>query len=331
MDTLRVPPTVRHHPPPHLPAIIRQKLTCSGLKKVLGSLTLGGYDASRRPLTDPFTVTLNPDTSRDLVVGLQSIEFSDAKTAGRQLLSKGIYTFIDSTVPHIWLPLDTCQAFENAFGLTYDNATDLYLVNSTLHDTLKRQNASVSFIVGNSINGGASVNITFPYASFDLQVSSPIVPEPTRYFPLRRANNDTQYTLGRTFLQEAYLTVDYERSRFSVSQATFADGAPVNLIPISSPNDNTTSTISTAKNNNDPNRLSRGALAGTVAGALIFFFLAVAATTLFFFFLRKRRQRRTTPTQGTTKDPPETDNSSSNSNSRRSIIGGELNVEFGDG
>jgi hypothetical protein len=25
----------------------------------------------------------------------------------------------------------------------------------------------------------------------------------TRYFPLQRAANDTQYTLGRTFLQEA--------------------------------------------------------------------------------------------------------------------------------
>ncbi|KAL8806912.1 MAG: hypothetical protein Q9182_001041 [Xanthomendoza sp. 2 TL-2023] len=300
-----------------------------GLKKVLGSLTLGGYDASRRPLNDTFTLTLNSDISRDLIVGLQSIEFSDAKTAGRQLLSKGIYTFIDSTVPHIWLPLDACRAFENAFGLTYDNATDLYLVNSTLHDTLKRQNASVSFIVGNSIDGGPSVNITFPYASFDLQVTSPIVAEPTRYFPLRRADNDTQYTLGRTFLQEAYLTVDYERSKFSVSQAKLPDGVPPTLIPISSPNDSTTttSTTSPAKNNNneDSHRLSRSALAGTVAGALIFFFLTVAATTLFFYFsLRKRRRTRTQ--QGPIKTPPETENSS-----RRSIIGGELNVEFGDG
>ncbi|KAL8681205.1 MAG: hypothetical protein Q9186_002663 [Xanthomendoza sp. 1 TL-2023] len=299
------------------------------LKKVLGSLTLGGYDASRRPPNDTFTIALSPDVSRDLVVGLQSIEFSDAKTAGRQLLSEGIYTFIDSTVPHIWLPLDACRAFENAFGLTYDSATDLYLINSTLHDTLKQQNASVSFIIGNSIQqgGGASTNITFPYASFDLQLDpSPIVPEPRRYFPLRRADNDTQYTLGRTFLQETYLTVDYERSRFSVSQATFTDGIAPDLISISSPNNATSSTTTTSTANN---HLSRAALAGTVAGAIIFFFAIIAAATTFFLYTRRRRRRRRTQQMQQQKiKEPETN---TRNTSNRSIIGGELNVEFGDG
>lgn len=296
------------------------QLTCLGLKKVLGSLTLGGYDASRRPPDDTLTFTFGEDVSRDLLVGLQSVEFSDATTVGRRLLSEGIYTFIDSTVPHIWLPLDACKAFESAFGLTYDNNTDLYLVNSTLHDTLKRQNASVSFILGNGVQGGATVNITFPYASFDLQVDSPIVPEPTRYFPLRRADNDTQYTLGRTFLQESYLTVDYERSRFSVFQATFTDGAAADLRPIISPND--TSTGSSA-DKRGTDGFPRGALAGVVAGAVVFCFLVVAALSLLVWKRRRRRSRKEAVAREAIKEP-ETD-------SRLSILGGELNVEFGDG
>ncbi|KAI4219319.1 MAG: hypothetical protein LQ349_008390 [Xanthoria aureola] len=146
------------------------------LKKVLGSLTLGGYDASRRPPNETITFTFGDNISRDLLVGLQSIEYSDTRATNKRLLSEGILTFIDSTVPHIWLPLDACKAFESAFGLQYDNDTDLYLVNSTLHEILIQQNASISFLLGNSVQGGETVNITFPYASFDLQVQLPNCP-----------------------------------------------------------------------------------------------------------------------------------------------------------
>lgn len=143
------------------------------------------------------------DVARDLVVGLQSIQFSDSTTANRELLSAGILAFVDSTTPHIWLPLSACQAFERAFGLIYDSNSGLYLVNDTLHDTLLAQNASLTFIVGNDIKGGETVSIKFPYLSFDLQASYLYLNGTTRYFPLRRAANDTQYTLGRTFLQES--------------------------------------------------------------------------------------------------------------------------------
>lgn len=168
-------------------------------------MTLGGYDASK--FTPNYvSFTFASDISRDLVVGLQSIQFADSRTT-RNLTSGGHLTFIDSTVSHIWLPLDACQAFEKAFGLTYDNATDLYLVNDAQHTALKAQNASLSFILGNDIQGGATINITFPYASFDLQLTNfyPGINKTTQYFPIRRAANDSQYTLGRTFLQESYV------------------------------------------------------------------------------------------------------------------------------
>ena len=137
------------------------------------------------------------------MVGLQSISYSDSKAANQTLLSEGILTFIDSTTPHIWLPQDACTLFEDAFGLMYNATVDRYLVNDTLHQQLLSRNPSISFFLGNDISGGATVNVTLPYAAFDLQVSAPIVTSTQNYFPLRRAANDTQYTMGRTFLQEA--------------------------------------------------------------------------------------------------------------------------------
>lgn len=176
-------------------------------------MTLGGYDASKyEPNNVDFLFA--DDISRDLVVGVQLITYADSthqSGATDQLLSSSNdahLTFIDATIPHIWLPQNVCTAFENAFGLTYNDTIDRYLVNDTLHEQLQSRNPSISFILGNQRIGGDTVNITLPYQAFDLTLEPTIpatldIDSPKRYFPIRRGDNDTQYTLGRTFLQEA--------------------------------------------------------------------------------------------------------------------------------
>jgi len=56
-----------------------------------------------------------------------------------------------------------------------------------------------------------------------LNTSYPLVNDNLRYFPLKRADNDTQYTLGRVFLQNAYVIANYEFFNFSVHQAIYPD------------------------------------------------------------------------------------------------------------
>lgn len=174
-----------------------------GLRGILGSLTLGGYDASRFTPSIP-SFGFAADTSRDLVVGIKSIAMSESAKPTTNLLPTAILSFIDSTVSQIWLPVDACHEFERAFGISYDNGTGLYLVNDTLHDSLVARDASLTFSIATDATSDETVDITLPYASFDLQVSYPIVQNgSSRYFPIRRAENSSQYTLGRTFLQEA--------------------------------------------------------------------------------------------------------------------------------
>jgi hypothetical protein len=161
---------------------------------------LGGYDTSRGGSTN-LSLGFAQDISKDLSVGLQAISAS-IQGQNVSLLQNGIFTFTDSTVPQIWLPVEVCAEFERTFGLTWDSTTQLYLVNDTLHSSLVSQNASLAFKIGNATARGPSIDITFPYASFDQTVDYPKVKNRTRYFPLARADNDTQYTLSRTFLQE---------------------------------------------------------------------------------------------------------------------------------
>ena len=160
----------------------------------------GGYDTSRFT-SNSVSFTLAQDVTRDIVVALQSISYSG--TVQTSLLSSPILIFIDSTETNLWLPESACQQFVSAFGLTLDNTTGLYLVNESHHQTLLTENAQVSFGLSDSLSGGEVVHIVLPYSAFGLKAEYPMVTNSSNYFPLKKAANDTQYTLGRTFLQEA--------------------------------------------------------------------------------------------------------------------------------
>lgn len=141
------------------------------------------------------------DITRDLVVYLQSVSYSGSTSA--TLLSEPILIFIDSTEPNLWLPGSVCDAFEEAFDLTIDSESGLYLVNDTHNTELLNSNAQVTFRLSDVASGGDAVTITLPYDAFALTANAPLVDNSSYYFPLKRAANSTQYTLGRTFLQEA--------------------------------------------------------------------------------------------------------------------------------
>lgn len=176
-------------------------------QRVLGSLTLGGYDASRfvatRFFANPVTFPFNQVDARALTVTMQEITF-EAGGRGTLLLDSNVslVAVIDSMTPYIYLPRDVCQNFERAFGLTWNDSVQAYLVNETLHSKLQAQNANVTFSLGAPMHS-EPVNISLPYAAFDLVASYPLLTNRSRYFPLMRADNESQYTLGRTFLQEA--------------------------------------------------------------------------------------------------------------------------------
>ncbi|KAG0650599.1 hypothetical protein D0Z07_2577 [Hyphodiscus hymeniophilus] len=171
--------------------------------KVLGSLTLGGYDAA---LIEPneLTIPLNSAGISDLQINIDTISLS-SDNGTEKLSSSSFPAYIDSSVPYLYLPTTVCEKFEVAFGIVYDNVTELYLVNDTLHSQLLEQAANVTFKVTN-VTGELFVDIVLPYEAFDLSVKYPLVSNATgssRYFPLKRSQNSEQNTLGRAFLQEA--------------------------------------------------------------------------------------------------------------------------------
>lgn len=173
------------------------------------------------------------DNLRDIVLYIRTITSTTA-SGNTTLSSTAFKAFIDSTVVDFWLPVSVCQEFEKAFGLQMDSATNRYLLNSSTHDKLVSLSPNVTFTLGDQESGGHTVNIVLPYGSFDLNLSAPFVNNTSMYFPLRQGQNDSMYTLGRAFLQEAYVTVDYSTGTFNVSQAVFDQNTVSQIVAIPS-------------------------------------------------------------------------------------------------
>lgn len=138
-----------------------------------------------------------------------------------------VTALIDSSTPYLWLPEQICENFASALNLTYNSTLNIYTFDRDPAQRTELQNLNFSISVQLSAKSSSvqAVTIDLPYQSFDQQMT---YPETKYYFPLKKATNESQYTLGRTFLQEAYLIVDYERGNFSVHQTLFPSDATTN-------------------------------------------------------------------------------------------------------
>lgn len=164
---------------------------------------------------------------------------------------------------------------------------ELYKLSAAQHDRLAALNPSVTINLTPSLSAiNQLVAITLPYSAFDLNVSwpygnGPYKNESAYYFPLKRANDTNQYTLGRAFLQEAYLIADYERQNFSVWPCRWDDTTTrENLVPI------LTNDVTTIRSKSS---MGTGTIVGAgVGGAAGLMTLGV----IFWLYLRRRSRSR---------------------------------------
>ncbi len=251
-------------------------------------MTLGGYDASKFTPND-IVWQFNTIDIRDLTVQIDSITTTTtANSTPTFLLPSTIPAFLDSALPYLWLPAEACTLFEETFHLVWDNTTELYLVNDTLHGSLLTLNPNITFTLGN-LTSGFQINITLPYSAFDLTVSTSLVQNSTYYFPLKRGSNDTQYVLGRTFFQEAYVIADYERRQFSVSPCKWDSGATEDIVTIYPPrytsSNSTTTPANTNSDSSDFNHL--GLVLGIVFGAI---FILASSLALYCLIIKPKKR-----------------------------------------
>ncbi|KAH7031200.1 uncharacterized protein B0I36DRAFT_323401 [Microdochium trichocladiopsis] len=274
------------------------------------SLTLGGFDQSR---FEPHQVVFGLNrTSPEPQVRLRSITTSVADkkqaptvwsgtTQTLLFFNESATATIDSSTPYLWLPRNTADRFAAAYGLVWSESFKLYTFkdsNSALRfrDT---QNLSLTFTVSgfddpgdssSSLTGPGVLNLTISGRAFyqnlrypftNMQKGAAAVP----YFPLRRAAQEDQITIGRVFLQETYLLTNYETQSLCLYPARFP-GDPVAETSLT-----TIPFLRTSMYPGPPDihsGLSSIQIVGIVVGVCLFCIIVVALTV----WLRKRAQNR---------------------------------------
>jgi hypothetical protein len=259
-----------------------------------GSLIIGGYDQGL--YQDPgVEIQVTANQTRSLVAHVRSIVASNTLngTLSAAFDLPSLPMAIDSGVSQLWLPPQVCENLAGALGLTYDSSTGLYLVNDTARTKLLELSPEFTFTVAANASSHETTNIVLPYAAFDLEVSQPFYNTSRRYFPIRQAPAENLYVLGRTFLQEAYLIVDWERGNFTVSPYKHqSTGQGVIAIPPVGDDEE-----------EDTVRLSPGVIAGVVVGGLSG--IIAVAIAAYFLWRRRKALRRMADRDGTSSPFPE--------------------------
>lgn len=119
------------------------------------------------------------------------------------------------------------------YNLTHGDG-DYWFMSDKTYESLQGLNMTLDFHIGaGEPPYGTEIIIRLPLEALAQTLSYPLSTESQLYVPIRRAINPAQYVLGRTFLQEAFVTVNYNLSKFSVHQAAFPDSGTdlVSLAP----------------------------------------------------------------------------------------------------
>ncbi|KAH9904018.1 acid protease [Xylariomycetidae sp. FL2044] len=316
-----------------------------------GSLYFGGYDSNRivgdiLNFQDDYTdkVTLK-DISIDVIDGASPWEFGASlggllATGNSSIGPSGVQISVDGCSPYLSLPKSTCDAITSHLPVTYNEGLGLYLWDVT--DPKYSQIVSSASALGFTFLGSSNkqnINISVPFRHLNLTLNAPLVENPQPYFPCYTGTD--RYTLGRAFLQDAFVGANWGAKTWWLAQAPgpnipspsvveIADGdttiksssngwkeswsgswtalsaeevgSQVGVSPTNAPT-TPSSSVATPSPSSGSSALSTGAQAGIGVGAGLAG-LAIIGAILFFFMRRRRRPQSEVEATTSTADNP---------------------------
>ncbi|KAK3328617.1 aspartic peptidase domain-containing protein [Cercophora scortea] len=198
--------------------------------EMAGSLFYGGYDRNRivggvLTLDGDFEgPILLQDIGIKVVKGSSPFDFPVSKTgllaSGNSSISAvGITVALDACSPYMTLPKSACDSIAAALPVTYNESLGLYLWNTD--DARYSQIVSSASVLTFTFMGESNtetLTINVPFRHLNLTLAPPLVPSPVPYFPCSTGGTGA-YILGRAFLQDAFLSGNWETKKLFLAQA----------------------------------------------------------------------------------------------------------------
>ena len=206
------------------------------------SLWFGGYDASR--IVGPVSFQSTNDylfaiDLLDIGIGvdhggspLSSLPQQGLLSQGNSSLSNtGTSVILNPGAPYLYLPSSTCAAIAKNLPVTYDAGKALYFWNTadSRYATIVTSPTYLSFVFRGS---SGELTIKAPFHLLNLTLEEPLVSIDTPYFPCQPPRGPgSHYSLGRAFLQAAFIGVNWARAGESEWYLAQAPGPNTNANP----------------------------------------------------------------------------------------------------
>lgn len=278
---------------------------------------MGGYDIARLPNRSNDTAQFNL-TSDLPVVSVSQITLQYSNTTSSNSYPTSFPAVIDATLPYLFLPNATVNWLisylhltETPNGILYYNGTDANAANGTIGTN---SNFTLDFRIRANTQASAgaasAVTISLPLdaltATASWNYNTTLWPFTIASIRRAPASNPTA-VLGRAFLQEAYLFVNFGNGTFNLSQTTSGTPADPTIysvlsqeyidaqarVPSPTPIPTGTPTPVPVPG------LSGGAIAGIVIGSVAAVLLILGA------FLLYRRKKKNEAKKTEAMAPPE--------------------------
>ncbi|GAP86299.1 putative aspartic-type endopeptidase [Rosellinia necatrix] len=193
-----------------------------------GSLYFGGYDRNRiigdiLTEADDYTKAISlQDIAITVVDGSSPWDFESKDgllaTNNASISAAGIKVSVDGCSPYLTLPKSTCDAIASHLPVTYNKNLGLYIwqEDDPKYSQIVSSASSLdfTFLAGSNTK---HVTISVPFRHLNLTLSEPLVDSDQQYFPCYTGS--TQYTLGRAFLQDAFVGANWDSKTWWLAQA----------------------------------------------------------------------------------------------------------------
>ncbi|KAJ9165096.1 Acid protease [Coniochaeta hoffmannii] len=214
----------------------------SASQRIPGSLWIGGYDQFRiiGPVSSQkYSQNGFPIDLLDISIGVAVGESPFNVSFVTGLLAKGNATLVpslsvevDSKEPYLYLPERTCQAIAAWLPVAYYPGLGLYLWNTQdpLYQRIVASPAYLGFTF--RLNNAAVQNMTIkvPFKLLNLSLTEPLAHTPIPYFPCSLPTLP-EYRLGRSFLQAAFMGVNWMADNHGVWFLAQAPGPNIGSQP----------------------------------------------------------------------------------------------------
>ena len=223
--------------------------------------------------------------------------------ANNASIASSIPVSLDPTQPYLYLPNSTCAAIAQNLPLTYMPQYDLYIWNT--NDSRYTDTVTSPTYFSFTFRGSATnLTIKVPFQLLKLTLDASLVGTATPYFPCQPPKPFRPYSLGRAFLQAAFIGVDWDKQPVGEWYLAQAPGPNTASQPSQVPFGGIVTSASSDWSGSWQNHwtpiakpgrittLSTGAIVGTVLAVFILvagIFIGVAL-----FCVRRRKGRRIT-------------------------------------